>query len=174
MLRQHENRGEAPAERGHLPARIVLGERPARDPARVLERALAVEDIRIRVRGLFDWEEFPGFVFTPGDNRIIRLDNDPNRPEASALAARVIEERGSILHLYAMLMHSIPVAEGWLAFLTAIRQRCALPGAIRELMILEVAHLNGARYEAEQHAPIALREGLTLDAPVTLGRRGRG
>ncbi len=87
--------------------------------------------------------------------------SDPNRPEASALAARVIEERGSILHLYAMLMHSIPVAEGWLAFLTAIRQRCALPGAIRELMILEVAHLNGARYEAEQHAPIALREGLT-------------
>lgn len=89
--------------------------------------------------------------------------SDPTRPEATALAARIIEERGSLLHLYAMLLHSVPVAEGWLGFLTAIRQRCALPGAIRELVIIEVAHLNGAPYEAEQHAPIALREGLTSE-----------
>ncbi len=88
---------------------------------------------------------------------------DPTRPEASALAARIVEERGSLLHLYAMLLHSPPVAEGWLGFLTAIRQRCALPGSIRELVIIEVAHLNGARYEAEQHVPVALREGLTAE-----------
>jgi AhpD family alkylhydroperoxidase len=88
---------------------------------------------------------------------------DPTRPEASALAARIVQERGSLLHLYAMLLHSVPVAEGWLGFLTAIRQRCALPGAIRELVIMQVAHLNGARYEAEQHASIALREGLTAE-----------
>jgi hypothetical protein len=39
------------------------------------------------VRGLFDWEEFPGFVYVPGDDRIIRLDNDPSRPEAGSLWA---------------------------------------------------------------------------------------
>jgi AhpD family alkylhydroperoxidase len=89
--------------------------------------------------------------------------SDPTRPEASALTARIIEERGSLLHLYAMLLHSVPVADGWLGFLTAIRQRCALPGAIRELVIIEVALLNDAPYEAEQHAPIALREGLTAE-----------
>ncbi len=88
---------------------------------------------------------------------------DPSQTGTAPLAARIIEERGSLLHLYAMLLHSVPVAEGWLGFLTAIRQHCSLPGSLRELVIIEVAHLNGARYEAEQHAPIALREGLTAD-----------
>jgi alkylhydroperoxidase family enzyme len=86
---------------------------------------------------------------------------DPTRPEVAELSARIVKERGSVLHLYAMLLHSGPVAEGWLRFLTAIRHECMLPGAIRELVIMQVAHLNGARYEAEQHAPIALKEGLT-------------
>ncbi|GJD50774.1 hypothetical protein OPKNFCMD_3520 [Methylobacterium crusticola] len=88
---------------------------------------------------------------------------DTNRPETAELASRIVAERGEILHLYAMLLHSPPVAEGWLHFLTAIRQRSTLSGALRELVILQVAHLNGARYEAEQHTPIALREGLTRE-----------
>ena len=92
---------------------------------------------------------------------------DPDRPEVRALAERIRAERGSVLHLYRMLLHSPAVAEGWLAYLTAIRQRSALPGALRELVIMRVAVLNGAPYEADQHAPIALREGVTqakLDA----------
>ena len=92
---------------------------------------------------------------------------DPDRPEVRALAERIRAERGSVLHLYRMLLHSPAVAEGWLAYLTAIRHRSALPGAIRELVIMRVAVLNGAPYEADQHAPIALREGVTqakLDA----------
>jgi AhpD family alkylhydroperoxidase len=60
-----------------------------------------------------------------------------------------------------MLLHSTPVAEGWLRYLTAIRHECALPGALREMVIMRIAHLNGAPYEAAQHAPIALREGLS-------------
>ena len=88
---------------------------------------------------------------------------DPHEPDKAPLAARVVQERGSLLHLYAMLLHSVPVAEGWLGFLTAIRHRCQLPGALRELVIMQVAHLNGAPYEAEQHHPIALREGLTAE-----------
>lgn len=82
-------------------------------------------------------------------------------PTAKALVDRIVAERGSLLHLYQMLLHSPPLAEGWLAYLTAVRQRLALPGALRELIIMRVAHLNGAPYEAAQHAPIALREGLT-------------
>jgi AhpD family alkylhydroperoxidase len=86
---------------------------------------------------------------------------DPARPESRALAERITRERGQLLHLYAMLLHSTPVAEGWLRFLTAIRHECALPGALREMVIMRIAHVNGAPYEAAQHAPIALREGLT-------------
>ena len=83
----------------------------------------------------------------------------PRRPAHRALVERIVAERGSLLHLYQMLLHSPPLAEGWLAF-TAVRQR-PLPGALRELVIMRVALLNGAPYEAEQHAPIALKEGLT-------------
>lgn len=83
------------------------------------------------------------------------------------LAERIVAERGSILHLYQMLMHSTPVAEGWLNYLTAIRHQSSLSGALRELIIMRVALLNNAPYEADQHAPIALKEGVSqakLDA----------
>ena len=86
---------------------------------------------------------------------------DAGTPEAKPVAERIIAERGNLLHLYQMLLHSAPLAEGWLAFLTAVRQRLSLSGALRELVIMRVAVLNGAQYEADQHAPIALREGLT-------------
>jgi len=83
------------------------------------------------------------------------------------LVERIVAERGSVLHLYQMLLHSPPLAEGWLGYLTQVRQHLQLQGALRELVIMRVAHLNGAPYEADQHAPIALREGLAaaqLDA----------
>ena len=93
---------------------------------------------------------------------------DPATPDTKLLAERIVRERGSVLHLYAMLLHSPPVAEGWLRYLTAIRHECALPAAIRELVIMQVAHLNGARYEAEQHGPIALKEGVTHEQIAAL------
>jgi len=86
---------------------------------------------------------------------------DPAAPDAHALVERIVAERGSLLHLYQMLIHSPPVAEGWLAFLTAIRHRGVLPGALRETVIIRIALLNNAPYEADQHVPIALREGVT-------------
>ena len=92
---------------------------------------------------------------------------DLGDPHIRPLVNRIVAERGSVLHLYQMLLHSPPLAEGWLGFMTNVRQRLTLSGALRELVIMQVAHLNGAPYEADQHAPIALQEGLTqgqLDA----------
>ena len=82
-------------------------------------------------------------------------------PQRKPLVERIVAERGSVLHLYRMLLHSPPVAEGWLGYLTAIRQRCRLSPALRELVIMRIAVANGAPYEAQQHAPIALKEGIT-------------
>ena len=82
-------------------------------------------------------------------------------PRTQPLVDRIVAERGSVLHLYQMLLHSAPLAEGWLGFMTTVRQKLALPGALRELVIMRVALLNGAPYEAEQHHPIALKEGVT-------------
>ncbi len=92
---------------------------------------------------------------------------DSNRPDRQALVERITRERGGVLHLYAMLLHSAPIGEGWLNYLTAIRQKSGLAGDVREMVIMRIAHLNGAPYEAQQHAPIALKEGMTqgqLDA----------
>jgi AhpD family alkylhydroperoxidase len=94
---------------------------------------------------------------------------DLDSPEIRPLVEQITRERGGVLHLYRMLLHSPPVARGWLGYLTAIRQQSALPGALRELVIMRVAVLNGAPYEADQHRPIALREGVRpeqLDALV--------
>lgn len=90
-------------------------------------------------------------------------DSDAVRP----LAQQIIAERGEILHLYQMLLHSPPIASGWLNYLTAVRQKSTLSGGLRELIIMRVAQLNNAPYEADQHAPIALAEGVAqakLDA----------
>jgi AhpD family alkylhydroperoxidase len=92
---------------------------------------------------------------------------DLSAAEAQPLVQRIVAERGSVLHLYQMLLHSPPLAEGWLNYLTAVRQKLQLGGALRELIIMRVAVLNGAPYEAAQHAPIALQEGVSqaqLDA----------
>ena len=94
---------------------------------------------------------------------------DPEAPEVRPIAERIATERGSVIDLYRMLLHSPPVAEGWLRYLTAIRQQCALPGSLRELVIMRVAALNGASYEAEQHVPYALREGVTQEQLDALG-----
>src|SRR5690554_684140 len=92
---------------------------------------------------------------------------DLSNPEAKPLVDRIVAERGEVLHLYQMLLHSPPVAQGWLGYLTVIRQQCQLSGALRELVIMRVAQVNGASYEADQHRPYALREGVSekqLDA----------
>jgi len=78
-----------------------------------------------------------------------------------ALAQQIRQERGGIGDLYRILLHSPPVAQGWLNLLTAVRQRCELPGRYREIVIIRIAILNGARYEHESHIPHALKEGLT-------------
>jgi alkylhydroperoxidase family enzyme len=93
---------------------------------------------------------------------------EPSHYEHEPLTARIRQERGGkLLNLYKMLLHSPPVAEGWLALLTALRQKADLPGRYRELAILRVAVLNGADYEFSAHVPFALREGFdegTIDA----------
>ena len=94
---------------------------------------------------------------------------DPNSAETRGLVERIVAERGGVLHLYQMLLHSPPITEGWLALLTAVRQQSTLAGALRELVIMRIAILNGAPYEAEQHTPIALKAGLSRTQLDALG-----
>ncbi|ABE34041.1 carboxymuconolactone decarboxylase family protein [Paraburkholderia xenovorans LB400] len=80
----------------------------------------------------------------------------------AGLIERIVAGRGRLLNLYSMLLHSPPVCEGWLSFLTAIRQKSALEARVRELVIMRIAVVNAADYEFEQHRPIAVSVGVTL------------
>ena len=91
---------------------------------------------------------------------------DLSDPAIAPLAERIKAERGGkMLKLYHMLLNSPPVADGWRAFLTAIRQQCQLPGRPRELAILRVAVINHAPYEFAAHVPFAKKGGFT-DAEI--------
>ena len=82
-------------------------------------------------------------------------------PELATLIARIKAERGRVVDLYKILLHSPVIMEGWLGLFTAIRQKTKLKGRYRELAILRVAVLNGADYEYQAHLPFALKEGTT-------------
>ncbi len=69
---------------------------------------------------------------------------DPHHADTRELVDKIVAQRGSVLHLYQMLLHSPPIAEGWLALMTAVRQQSSLSGGLRELVIMRVALLNGA------------------------------
>jgi alkylhydroperoxidase family enzyme len=97
---------------------------------------------------------------------------DTERPDIAPLAVRIrVERGGKILNLYRMLLHSPPVAEGWLTFLTAIRQKSGLAARVRELVIMRVAVLNAAEYEFQAHLPFAQKEGVS-EAQVAALRSG--
>jgi AhpD family alkylhydroperoxidase len=92
---------------------------------------------------------------------------DLTRPEHREAAETIRASRGRIGHLHRMLLHAPPIAEGWIALFDAIRWKSTLPGRLREMVICRIAAINGASYEWEAHAPIALAEGMSraqLDA----------
>lgn len=97
------------------------------------------------------------------------LVNEQTHPDRAGLIARIRAERGKVLNLYGTLLHSPPVAEGWLKLLTAVRQQARLAGDARELAILRVATINGADYEFRTHVPFALAAGISQAQVDALG-----
>jgi 4-carboxymuconolactone decarboxylase len=69
-----------------------------------------------------------------------------------------------------VLLNSPELASGWEQLFTVIRQKTSVPPALRELVILRIAVLNGAEYEFEAHVPHALAAGMTQDAIDRLRR----
>jgi 4-carboxymuconolactone decarboxylase len=84
-----------------------------------------------------------------------------SKPELQEIEARILQERGRISLLYQVLLNSAPIAQGWEAMLTAVRNQTSVPADLRELMILRVAVLNKASFEFEAHVPHALKAGVS-------------
>jgi alkylhydroperoxidase family enzyme len=74
--------------------------------------------------------------------------------EPAELVAAIRQRRGGqLINLDRMLLHSIPIAQGWNHFLGAIRNNLSLDPKLREIAMCGVAVLNGAEYEFIHHAP---------------------
>ncbi|MFN3988246.1 MAG: carboxymuconolactone decarboxylase family protein [Rhodocyclaceae bacterium] len=80
--------------------------------------------------------------------------------ELAEIEARIMAERGRVSLLYQVLLNSGPIASGWERMLTAVRNQTGIPADLRELIILRVAVLNGARFEFDAHVPHAERAGV--------------
>jgi 4-carboxymuconolactone decarboxylase len=93
------------------------------------------------------------------------------KPELAKLEDRIKGARGRISPLYTVLLNSPELASGWEQLFTAIRQKTSVPPALRELVILRVAVLNGAEYEFEAHVSHALEAGMSQEKIDAL-RRG--
>ena len=88
------------------------------------------------------------------------------RAELADVESRIMAERGRVSLLYQVLLNSGPIASGWERMLTAVRNQTGVPADLRELMILRVAVLNGARFEYDAHIPHAQKAGVS-DEKIT-------
>ena len=96
-----------------------------------------------------------------------------DHPDARTAAERISGERwGRISALYGMLLHSPPVAEGWVGLGTAVRRRTGLDDRLRELAICLVARVCDQGYEWQNHAPLARDAGATEEELTALLDRG--
>jgi 4-carboxymuconolactone decarboxylase len=89
--------------------------------------------------------------------------DEKDHPELADLTARIRgARRGNLINIYRLLLHSPALAESWFVNNNAVRWKTELDGRLREIVILRIAHLNGATYVVKQHVPeLALAEGLT-------------
>jgi len=65
------------------------------------------------------------------------------------------------LSLLGVIAHAESAFEPWLRYSNTLLRRLELDPLLRELAILQVAHLEGSRYEWSQHVPIAESFGAT-------------
>ena len=91
------------------------------------------------------------------------------RPELADIEQSILAQRGRISDLYRVLLNSGPLAAGWEAMLTAVRNKSSVPADLRELMILRVAVVNRAPYEFDAHVPHAQKAGVS-DAKIAAVR----
>jgi 4-carboxymuconolactone decarboxylase len=105
---------------------------------------------------LRDWS-----VVTTESLRVPLVGDDTDDARVAAVFAKGHELSGRSPNLYRMLAHSPELLEAWVAFAWPLRSESQTPRALRELVILQVAHHDGAEYERTHHEPMARAAGVT-------------
>ncbi|KAF1991660.1 hypothetical protein K402DRAFT_368427 [Aulographum hederae CBS 113979] len=89
-----------------------------------------------------------------------------SNPDHQAFVQRLLASRGKygFSPLDKTLLHSPPLARGFLSFFTTLRSQTSLSLDVWELAVCRVAALNGAAFEWMHHAPLLKRTGMSAEA----------
>ena len=84
-------------------------------------------------------------------------------PTVTELISRLSAgRRGKLINVYRLLLHSPALAQTWFEHLNAVRWKTALPGRLRELVIIRIAMVNKVDYVIAQHVPrLAAADGVS-------------
>lgn len=93
--------------------------------------------------------------------RVPLVGDDTDDERVAAVFAKGHELSGRSPNLYRVLANAPELLEAWIAFAWPLRNEALTSRSLRELMILRVAHLDGADYERAAHEPMALAAGAT-------------
>lgn len=93
----------------------------------------------------------------------VPLIDEESHPELAALVERIRGRRkGALINVYRLLLNSPKLAETWFDHINAVRWETALPGRLRELVIIRIGHVTNGAYILRQHVPrLALADGVS-------------
>ncbi|HVX20556.1 MAG TPA: carboxymuconolactone decarboxylase family protein [Acidimicrobiales bacterium] len=80
----------------------------------------------------------------------------------SAIFTQKEEETGRVPALYRALANAPRLLQAWTDLALPLRYEVSAPRALRELMILRIAHLRRSRHEAEAHRRFAIEAGVPM------------
>jgi alkylhydroperoxidase family enzyme len=86
--------------------------------------------------------------------------HEPRDERVVAAFARKEQETGRVPDIYRVLANHPPALQGWVDFAFPMRYEASTPRALRELLILRVAHLRRAAHEWTAHSGFALDAGV--------------
>lgn len=85
------------------------------------------------------------------------------------LAAAFLKARGAELpDLYRLLANTPDLLKGWMDMMWPLRDAKWIPTALREILIMDIALLQGARYDWCRHWPTALSAGIAEEKLLAL------
>jgi 4-carboxymuconolactone decarboxylase len=96
--------------------------------------------------------------------RIPNIERDQLDADGQAAYDRIAATRGSVRGPFGVLLHHPLLGERVADVGELLRFRGVLPGAVRELAIVATARELGAAVEWVAHAPLALKEGASVEA----------
>jgi len=94
-------------------------------------------------------------------SRLPALEEPPTDPINRKLFEDTKRRGGTVLNLHRTLGHAPLMAKAMRGMAYALRYDAVTPRLLREMTILRVGQLYGGEYETIQHAPLALKCGLT-------------